>query len=90
MWLVEVAEKPEGAWDSGSRGEGSMGAKGVGAMGLWLQGQMGVFGLGQSARLKGTWVGSLWVLWDREGIRWREEVQRVRVEIHTREFLKAN
>lgn len=44
--LAEVAKKAEGAWDSGSRGEGSRGAKGARAMGLWLRGQMGVMALG--------------------------------------------
>lgn len=45
--MAEVAKKPEGAWDSGSRGEGSTGAKGAGAMGLTLWGQMGVWASGK-------------------------------------------
>ena len=53
-------KKPEGAWDSGSKGEGVNGCKGPGD-GPVATGSVGCVGLGQSARLKGTWVGLLWL-----------------------------
>lgn len=37
----------EGAWDSRSKGDGSMSAKEAGVMGLVLMGQMGVWASGR-------------------------------------------
>lgn len=80
-------KKSEGAWDSGSRGEGSAGVK-AWAMGLWLWGQMGVWNLG---RVPG-WLKALgWLtmhLMGERGTKWMMEVQKV--ELGTGGFPKTN
>lgn len=60
-----MAKKPEGAWDSGSRGEGVNWCKGGWGNGPDATGPDGSVGLGQNARQKGTWVGSPPVCWEK-------------------------
>lgn len=85
-WMVTI-KKSEGAWDSGSRGEGSAGVK-ASAMGLWLWGQTGVWTLG---RVPG-WLKALgWAYCVSDGREGHQvEFQKVRFELGTGSFPKAN
>lgn len=90
VWLDDGGKNARGSVGQRVKGERSNGCKGCWSNGPVATGSDGCLGLGQSARLKGTWVGSQWVGWDREGIMWREDVQRERMEINTGGVLRAN